>query len=757
MADPMSLTAPGFDYTDQIPSAAPRERRERRMDDDEFQGIVQAAVKDAVDYIDSSVQPSRTMATAYYRGDLFGNEEEGRSQVVMTEVRDVVLAMMPSLLRIFTSSENPVEFQPTNDQTVDVAEQATEYVSHVYNVDNPGFSLTYNAIKDALISKIGVFKWWTETTEDILENSYSGIDAMQVAVMQTEPGVEIKSMEPSERAVDEVPASGPGGAPGFFDIKVRRTTRKTRQVVQTVPPEEFLIARNARDLESADFAGHRSLKTLSELVEMGFDADEITENGGTSSSFDMNTEAQERNQALNTLGKGNGTNPDKTMSRYLYIEAWMRVDRDMDGIAELRRVCILGDNAHVLFDELADGVPMAVLCPDPQPHMVIGSSMADQIMDLQLIKSNIVRNTLDSLAQTIHPRTGVVEGKANMDDVLNNENGGVIRMTEPGMVIPFTVPFVGQQALPMISYLDDIGAKRTGITKASQGLDPDVLQSTTKDAVTATMSAAAERIEMVARIFAETGFKRLFSGLLKEIVKHQDQPRMIRLRGKWTRVDPRYWDAEMDVMVNVGLGNGNVQERTALLMQVAAKQEQLLTTLGPSNPLTDAKQYRDTMVRILEINGIREGARYFKPISTADVQKYAAQAQAQKPAADPAMMVAQAEVAKTQADARISAAKAQIEARKAIADNDLAHQKMLADTWLRAAELEMKYNSQLQVAHLDAITQHVQGEATRSSDMMTQLATAHMGNQSAEAQHEKQLLADAAMQRAQPQPPEAPA
>jgi hypothetical protein len=657
------------------------------MSDDEFQAAVKAQIQDAADYIDDRIARDREDAMSYYRGDPLGSEEEGRSQIVMTEVRDVVQAMMPSLLRVFTSSEKAVEFAPRREEDVPAAEQATDYINYIFHNDNNGFKILYDAIKDALVSKVGVIKWRVDEKTEVEEIAYSGLDEEQAALILSDPDVELleQEMEFSEVGDGMIEMA----SPPLISLKVRRTTRDSKFCVEAIPPEEFIISKNARDLDTADYVGHRKLMTVSDLVAMGYDREVIEQHAGNVQTFDINTEAFTRNNGLDDmLGIHNS---DETMERVLYVESFVRVDKDGDGIAELRRVCSVGGAAEILHDEVIDDVPMAVLCPDPTPHLVIGQSIADQVMDLQRIKTAIMRNTLDSLAQVIHPRTVVVEGSVNMDDVLNTETGGIIRARAPGMVQPLAEPFVGQSALPLIAYLDDVRSSRTGISKASQGLDPDVLQSTTKAAVTATMAAAEQRLEMIARVFAETGIRRLFRGLLKLVVRHQDRARMVRLRNQWVPIDPRDWDSEMDVVVNVGLGNGNVAERTALLTQVLTKQEQMLQMLGPNNPMVDLAQYRNTMAKILELNGIKDVSKHFKPITPEVMQRLEQAQAAAKPKQNPAEMLAQVEAQKIQADIAIAQSKAQLEAQKAVMDDDRARDKDEADMLLKVAELELKY------------------------------------------------------------------
>lgn len=720
-----------------------RETDSGPMSEEEITSALKAAIDDAEDYVDDELSQDRLLAMEYYRGDGFGNEEEGRSQVVMTEVRDVVLSMMPSLMRIFTASERPVEFAPRRADAIPQAEQATDYVEYVFNVDNPGFSLIYSAIKDALLLKAGILVWGTQEKSDVREEEYPQITAPDLAMLlDSDPTAEIVEMQPVETPqpmMDELT----GEMIPVYAVKIRKTIKEKRQYIHSVPPEEFLIARNAQSLDTADYVGRRSLKTLSELVEMGFSREEIEENGNTAGSFDLNAEADTRNPGEHRLLSSGSANSDDTLNRYLYVESYIRIDQDGDGIAELRKICSVGDSPYILYNDLAEDrmVPFAVFCPDPTPHMVVGSSIADQVMDLQRIKSNIMRSTLDSLAQSILPRTGVVEGQVNIDDVLNTENGGIIRMRQPGMVQPLDQPFVGQQSLPLLAYLDDIRAQRTGITKASQGVDPDVLQSTTKAAVTATMSAAQERIELVARIFAETGFKRLFRGLLREIVRNADQPRIVRLRNQWVPVDPKAWDAEMDVVVNVGLGTGNASEKAQLLNLASQSQMALIQMLGPANPIAGLKEYRNTLAQILSLNGFRDSAKYFREVDDAAIQQIMQQqAQAaQKP--DPATLLAQVQAKQIEADIAIAQGKAMLEAEKQRADNDLARDKMVSDNFFKAAELEAKYGSQL---HIENLYAQIERDNTEAKLVLQAQQQAQAAAQAQQAQQQKAAQAQAA-------------
>jgi hypothetical protein len=292
----------------------------------------------------------------------------------------------------------------------------------------------------------------------------------------------------------------------------------------------------------------------------------------------------------------------------------------------------------------------------------------------------------------------VVEGQVNLDDVLNNENGAIIRMRAPGMVQPFTTPFVGGQAFPMMEYMDQVKEARTGMSKASMGLNADALQSTTKLAVQATVQAAQQHIELIARVFSEIGMKRLFKGLLRLITQHQDKPRVIRLRNQWVQVDPRGWDASMDVSVNVGLGTGGIDEKIQFLQAIAGKQEQLLQTLGTNNPIVTVGQYANTLAKLVEMAGYKDSTQFFNQLPM-DFSP-----PPQQPQPDPTQALAQVQIQSIQADIQKKAAELALEREKMIRADDRERDRIAQDGILKRQEMELKYQVDLAAtqAEIDA-------------------------------------------------------
>ena len=696
------------------------------MDDTELQGIVAGELEDAVSYIDADISPIRAKGTEYYRGDPFGNEEDGRSQVVAMEVRDTVSAMMPSLMRVFFSTENVVEYVPRGPEDVASTQQATDYANYIFTNDNNGFMITYALFKDSLVRKCGIAKYWWDEVEEVQIQDYSGLDDQTVQLLMQE-GAEVKivvsypdlSIPVDMTQIDPMSGNLPP-LPMLHDVQIKRTTKDGRIRIMAVPPEELVLDRRARSFEDAGIIAHRQMATVDDLLAMGYELDEIEENI-SSTDLDSNDEYLARQPLSTTMGSGDSLNPGQR--RVLYVESYMRVDYDGDGIAELRKICCMGSGYTVVRNLPASYIPFVDFPCDPEPHTspLEAMSVFDLTHDIQEIKSEILRNTLDSLAQSIHPRTAVVEGQVNIDDVLNNETGAIIRMRAPGMVQPFSSPFVGQAAFPMLDYMDAMREDRTGMSKAAMGLDPDALQSTTKAAVAATVSASQSRLELQARLLAE-GMKKLFKGILYLMTTHQDKPRMVRLRNEWVEIDPRVWNNSMDVSINIGLGNGDTNDRIQALTMIAGKQEQIMQQFGLGNPVVTPAMYIRTIQKIIELSGFKDASSYFQTLP-ADYQM--PQEDAPKPT--PEEVLAQVQAQSIQADIQKKAAELELKREQMIRDDDYRRDQMAQDLMLKKYELELKYGAQISTAEIQA-QQAMDREAMQQESAIVQQAVQTAAN-----------------------------
>jgi hypothetical protein len=605
-------------------------------------------------YIDDSqnayqdVEGDVQKATDYYLGRPYGNEVSGKSSVTTREVAEAVDGALPQLLKIFTQSVDVVEFTPQNDGDATVAENVTQYVNHIFQKDNAGAILMHNWFWDALVNKVGIVKAYWNVEEDANEEEYFGLSQDELAMLMQEPSVEIVGQEelPGEMMpVGVDPMTGQEltqQAPSTFNVKLKKTVDASRVKIENVSTAEFMIDRHADCINDARFVAQRKMLTRSDLVAMGYDKNVVAELS-TDDEVGLGADGFEYNP-INT----DVNNTDPSQDLIAYYECYIDIGEE-DGMAKKHRICYA--SKQILSDEEIDYVPFYSLCPFPIPHTFYGQSMADRTMELQFIKSTITRQMLDNLYLTNNSRVGAVEGQVNLDDLLNSTAGGIIRMKNPNAIVPMQVQSSAGQSFPMLEYLDGVQAKRTGVSDMNQGLDANVLQNVSATAV-ATMTAQSQgKLELIARIFADTGVKNLMQGILHLVCKYQDQPRAMAINGKPLNIDPREWDNQYNVTINVGLGNGTGSEKIAMLQMILAKQEQVLMQYGLANPLVDIKQYRQTLAKFINASGYRDDAQFIKEIDDAGMaQVMEADAQQDKtaPEVKASQEIAKAEIAKAQ-------------------------------------------------------------------------------------------------------------
>ena len=673
---------------------------------DELQGLVAGAVQDAVDFIESEIAPDRIKAQEYFDGQVDIGAEEGRSKVVATKVRDTIRQIKPSLMRIFLSHEKPAEFVPVGPEDVAAADQATRYVQKRLEQSN-GFRILSDAFDDALRKKTGIVKAWWEDTSKSEIFTFTDLSDEELMLVLNEPGVEV--IQHSMEAIEQIDAAtGMAMSVSTHDVKISRTETRGKLCVSSVPPEEFFIDSRARDVETAYVHGQRTEMRVGDLVEMGFDFDEVADLGSfDDGGDDLSDEERDTRRKYTADYMDDESASDPAMKKVTLTEAYMRVDVDGTGIPVLHRFLLGGTGYKLLDFEPADESPFAIFEIDPEPHAFFGRSIFDLIKNEQDAATATLRGILDNVAMTNNPRIAAVEGMVNMSDLLNNEIGAVVRMRQQDAVRDLSVPFVAGQTLPALQYLDDLVEQKTGVTRASQGLDPDALQSTTKAAVTATISAAAAQVETMARNLAEGGFARLMKLMLRLAVKHARGPEMVRLTNTFVPIDPRVWNTEMDVTVNVGLGTGREEEKQMALMSTLQTQMGIMQAYGPQNPIVGLTEIRNTLADILFAAGVRNADRYYKPMSPEiemQIAQQAAQAAQQQPQqTDPqAMAFLQAEQMKMSARAQADMQKNQIEAMKAQMADDRERDRMAQDLYLRAAEIEAKSGVAVQTAQIKA-------------------------------------------------------
>lgn len=642
------------------------------MTDDELRSILRLEVDDAVSFVDEEVSPDRARATRYFMGEEPGMPEgaaaQNRATFVSTDVRDSILAIMPELMRIFFGAERPVEYRPVGQEDSEAADQASDYVQYVVlGQDNDAFSIFYDWFMDALRHRLGVVKFWWDEQVELTETTLEGLTELQLAEIGQD-GEEVIGYE-------EIPSE----AGALYNVRIRRVDNRGKVKVEPIPPEEFFWSRTAKSIADARVCGHRTVMTVSDLVAMGYEWADVSDlDSDADLPFNDERLARDREGQI----EYDMDSRDPSLRRVLYTEVYMRVDYDGDGYAEMRRICLGGTEYRILNNEPFDYLPFACLTPIPEPHAVLGTSISDLTMDIQRVKSQIIRDQLDSLSNSIYPDTVVVEQQVNYDDVLSGDLPRVIRVKTPGAYQEMPRTFTGAAAFPMIEYHDRVKQSRVGISEATQGLDADILKAgVTAEAVAAASAGGMARIEMIARVFAGTGVKDLFRGILRLLIRHQDWQRTVRLRNTWVDVSPAYWNAGMDVVPSVALGRGTNQERFIALQAIEMAQKEVIQTMGPVNPLVTLAQLRHTRAKMVELSGFRDpDAFWLDPDNLPEEiqQQMEAQQQPEEPAPDPNAALAEAEIQKAQIKAEVDREKMAADQQSAMLKAQLEQEKLMS-------------------------------------------------------------------------------
>jgi hypothetical protein len=663
-----------------------------------YEQFIQAMIRDSRDYEGSVLAPSRDTAQKYYYGylpslnpdgspysdtliiqdpsatyeQILGHDQESfnRSSYVSTDVRDAVLLMLPSLIRLFAASENVVSLIPRTQADVDAAQQQTQYINYVFWQDNPGFLILYGAFKDALTVKTGYVKWWTDDHKETKRKTFVNLNPQQIQLLQSQDAT-AKVVHQGEQD----PLLGT-----FAEVTFEYQVDKPLIKVMGVPPEEMRLDRCARSFSTSRIVGHERVIPIEELVAMGYEREQCMNFLQSQDIQNFTMESQLRNPGrYNSTRVGDGV---------LYGEWYIKVDKDGDGVPELRYICTMGEIHEIVHDVAANRVKFAVFGCDPISHTIVGDSIADYTIDIQRIKTNMMRGVLDSLAESINPKTVINELTVNIDDALNDDLGAVIRTRgDPNAAVAFSAtPFVGQQAMPVLDLLNDVLQRRTGLSNAAKGLDPKALQSSTMIGVEAIINGAQERTELVARVLAETGFKDLFNGLYNEVAEAPNQRRTLRLNGKWTEVDTGTFDASMGVEVNSTLGKGSDTIRMMTLQQIKQDQATIFAQFGPTNPVVGIPEMLNTISDMLDLANIKNVGRYFKTPDPATLQAIASTPK--EPDANTIMAKAQYE--KTKSETVMALGSQALQRQKQQADEAFKQAQLHQKTLYDAAKLELE-------------------------------------------------------------------
>ena len=562
-----------------------------KMSPEDLAALVSAMRRESLGVEDGDLSQQRAKAMDHYHGRPYGNEVEGRSAVVSKDLAEAVDWALPSIMRVFTQSGSIAEFDPIGPEDEQLAQQESDYTNQVIMRDNNGFMVLHDAIKDTLLLKNGYVKHFWEETEKVEEVPYTGLTMEQIIQM-------FQSLEDEGAKVDVVAQevtthmlpSMQGPVPvELYDLRLK-VTRKTGKVcVLAVPAEEIRVSKRCRgSLQDSPFTEHVTRKTRSELIEMGMDRAFVDELPALNET-DNDLQAYSRDSVSDESRTNGAQIIDRSMDEIEYCEAYVRVDYDGDGVAELRKVVTVGNKipSGEQWNEPIPAVAITGFVAKRVPHRHVGESLDDELADLAEIKTTLTRQMLDNIYLT-NNNQWVVNERVNLKDFMTSLPGGVKRVKGDAPVSGSyeavqSTPII-EQILPVVDYFDRVKEGRTGLTKASTGMDPDVLKESTKGAFMENLNRASQKIEMITRMIAETGVKELVMQVHGLLIRHQDKPRMVRLRGSWSNINPQEWRERTDLTVKVGLGTGNEEQKREKLMLVAQLQQQIGGAFGLVGP-----------------------------------------------------------------------------------------------------------------------------------------------------------------------------
>ncbi len=675
------------------------------LDEHTISGLLGEQIRNSYGFFESELTQSRRKANEYYFGEAFGNEVEGRSQVVSTDVADTIESILPPLLRIFTASDNIVRVEPVSQEDVGIAEQATDYLNHIFNKDNEGFTTLYTMFKDALLQKNGICKVYWDNSEKVERETYEKLSDDEFEMLIAEDGVEVKEhseyedetfLEQKENAEEKLAEQQDSlqasmmreelnkiPTPIMHDVVITRTQTFGRVKFEAIPPEEFLIERQAKSLKDANFVCHRVPTSRSALLEMGFDYDKV---------YNLPVENKERyNEERSTRFRNLDDDYDRSVGdasteEVIVYESYIRMDTDGDGIAELRKITSAGDGGYTILDNVpVDSHPFCSLTPIIVPHRFYGRSVSELVEDIQLIKSTVMRQVLDNMYLTNNNRVAVMDGQVNLDDLLTNRPGGIVRTkSAPSQVMmPLQNQALTQQAFPLLQYLDTIKEERSGITKYNQGMDTDTLNKTASG-INTILSQSQMRLELIARVFAETGVKDMFKKIFELVVKYQDKERIVKIKNNFIPMNPMEWRDRCNVTIHVGLGTGSRDQQLQILNSILGRQlEAIKLQGGPQGPVVNLNNIYNTLSRIIENAGLKDVASYFTD------PKIGQQMMQPKPK-QPSEFEKVSQIQTQQ-----KAAEAQMNYENRMREMELKYQKMILEFETKAKELELKYQADI--------------------------------------------------------------
>lgn len=664
---------------------------DKKFSEQSLKALIASEIGDARLLREKDFTESLSRNEKYYNGIMDDTPSaDGWSKFQTRDVSDVMGWVLPGIIRVFTAPDRMVDYQPRRPGDEEVTDQASDYANFIFWNDNPGYRILWDATHDSLLLADGIVKTWWDDSEICEYSTHTGLSAESVALLLDDEDVELVSQ--NEDSIELAGDNGEVMTVPVYDVKIKRIDSRGRIKIQCIEPENFLKDRASINIEDARFLAHRDPHmTRSGLIKMGFDRD-IVEGlpGNTISSQPYGDDFQR--------GEFEGfSQGDRSTDLIELYECYIKADVNDDGIAETVLAYYAGSGgAGELLDwEVWDDDPCFTQIPcEPVPHRFQSRSLAGEVVDIQQIKTVLTRQMLDNQYQVNNPRTQIEAGSViNMDELVNPTVGGVVQRAKGTAPIDFTVvPSIMENVLAGLQHMDTITEMRTGVSRATMALDPETLQNQTATASNNGMDSRYSQVELIARNQAELGWKKVFEKVLRLTVKHQDKPRMIRLRDEWVEMDPRQWNAGMDAVVNVGLGTGSRDRDMAMLNNIMMTQIAFTDRFQASGMSSEAidmiPRVVKTATKIAEAAGIRNADSFYPEIKPEEMQQLKAKAEAAAQQPPPEVQIAQQ---KMQADMQVQQAKIAGEQQKSQAEMMLKQQEGAADLELQREKMQLEF------------------------------------------------------------------
>ena len=637
------------------------------MSPEEYQNSVTRLVEDARRFMDDEISPKREEALNYLRGETdVPPPDEGFSSITSTVSRDSLYRVMMKLMEMFTGAGDVVEFMPVDDKDEELARQQTDVCNAILMTKNKGYRVIHDTFRSAVGSgKVAGMKVCWSDAKEVWQDSYTDLSDEEMEEFENDPNAEVLEHEIIEEP-EQIPAQLEDGSVIMQEIERRSHDAKVefkkpanRIEIECIPAEELLFDRRAIDASTARILAQDTQRTRSDLIELGMTDDFIDRFGGSGGSGEgTSQESQEKRARTGFDIDKDDDSGNRELTTYRLLDCWARIDKDGDGIAEWRHFLALGDHAEIWeeSDEMTSFPQIALFIPYIRENTVIGDSLHDLTKDIADTKTCLMRGMIDNLGITNFPKMEIVEGQVNPATVTNRKAIAVSK--RPGALTYHNVPYAVDGVLKGLEFLEQQTSSRIGVSDAAMGLDPDSLQASSDFGVRETFALGQSGILMVARNLAETGMIELFRLILKLYARHQNEPETFRLRGKVVEVNPRQFDTNMDLRVNVGLGTGTKEAKMgAILFALNTMKETMASTPdGQENEITSPQQIVNALDDLLELQDIPDEGRYFKnPVDPPP-----------PPPPDPAQAEAAAAKAEAEVKGQIELQKAQIKAQSDI-------------------------------------------------------------------------------------------